>query len=330
MNEIHVIVTTMSGSIKDAGKINKIKPEFEKYFPGATHVHVVDTHQQAYDEAVSLARSGAGVIISAGGAGTFNSVVRGCCDADIDLRRLRVGFLRKGSADLIGKALGISDEVTQAVKDIAGAIETDQTMAADIISVSAEYKSTRQLQNQYIIGFGGFGIFGYIPVITENRFKKQYKGFLGYFFGDRGPFMVGALSAAIRYYARKLFFVKNTYTLVLDGKSFKEKKYSTIMLLNGDLGKHFPLAPGMPLGDGYFKIVALEDKGFFSFVRQFKECWQGNIQADGVDSFMAKEMEITQHGPGAFWINIDGLGKKVNGTVRCSVIDRLLLLSARK
>jgi len=102
------------------------------------------------------------------------------------------------------------------------------------------------------------------------------------------------------------------------------------MLLNGDLGKHFPLAPGMALGDGHFKIVALEDKGFFRFVNQFKQCWNGNTNSNGIDSFVAKQMTIEQKGPGPFWINIDGLGGRVYGSVHCEVSDSLLLLSARK
>jgi len=73
------------------------------------------------------------VIISAGGSGTFNSVLEGCCDSGVSFDEIRLGFLRKGSADLIGKTLGMPDEVGRAVGVFVQAIRNDHTIPCDVI-----------------------------------------------------------------------------------------------------------------------------------------------------------------------------------------------------
>ena len=65
--------------------------------------------------AAALAAEGVRHLVSAGGSGTFNAVLEGCCDSGVALGEIRLGFLRKGSADLIGKVLGMPDAIEAAV-----------------------------------------------------------------------------------------------------------------------------------------------------------------------------------------------------------------------
>ena len=101
--EIDVIATTVSGSISDWAKVERIRPLFEERgFPG-TRLHVAKSHGEARTIARDLLRDdNRRLLISAGGSGTFNAVLEGCCDSGVPLGEIDLGFLRKGSADLLG------------------------------------------------------------------------------------------------------------------------------------------------------------------------------------------------------------------------------------
>jgi len=111
---IDVIATSISGSVSDWRKVDRIVPLFRQHGEENVQLVVLDSHREARAKTCELARAGSTRIISAGGSGTFNSVVEGCLDAGVDLRPLRLGFLRKGSADLIGKVLGMPDNIEEA------------------------------------------------------------------------------------------------------------------------------------------------------------------------------------------------------------------------
>lgn len=106
-SKIEVIATTISGSIKDWGKVHRIVPLFKKHGREDVSLHTVDSHAEAMKLTHDLIVKGRRTIISAGGSGTFNKVLEGCIDSDVGLRNITLGFLRKGSADLIGKTLGM-------------------------------------------------------------------------------------------------------------------------------------------------------------------------------------------------------------------------------
>ena len=93
---IEVIATTMSGSIKDWGKVERIKPLFNEYGRDDVAVHAVDSHAEARALTRDLVMNGARTLISAGGSGTFNSVLEGCIDSRVGLANITLGFLRKG------------------------------------------------------------------------------------------------------------------------------------------------------------------------------------------------------------------------------------------
>ena len=132
---VGVIATTLSGSIADWRKVERILPLFREHGREDVTLHVVGTHAEARRQACVLVEAGVGTLISAGGSGTFNSVLEGCLDAGVDPGATTLGFLRKGSADLIGKTLGMPDSIEKAIEVFAESMAINRTVRCDVIEV---------------------------------------------------------------------------------------------------------------------------------------------------------------------------------------------------
>ena len=324
MKKINIIATTISGSIKDWQKIPRMESEFKKYTPSPIKLYTVDSHKQARKTANKLIKKGERTIVSAGGAGTFNSVLQGSRLKSGFPKDLRLAFLRKGSADLIGKVLKISDNLNIAAKQIAEGIKKDKTIESDVIEVLINNKK------YHFIGFGGAGVFGIIPYFTESRFIKYYKGILSYLFGDRGPFLVGINLAVMKFYKDKLF-KDQTLTLKIDNKIVKEEEYNGIVIMNGDLTKDFPLAKGMPLSTGKFKLVLFKNRGIIKSYKQLKHAWKGDLEKYknqlGIEVFYAKTLKISSPSRTKFMFNLDGLLIETKGPISLYKSDKIKLIS---
>ncbi len=322
---INIIATTISGAISDWKKIAHIEEEFKKHTSSEVKLYIVESHSQAYQKAKELVEAGEKVVVSAGGAGTFNSVFEGCYEGGGVDNNFRLAFLRKGSADLLGKVLKIPDDLPMAAKIICESVEKNNVLEADIIEIKTNE------EKHHILGFSGVGIFGDVPIFTEARFIKYYKGFLGQIFGDRGPFFVGVTLALLKYYLNKYTFRSRKYRVTVDGIDLPLKNYSSIIILNGDLGKHFPLAPGVPLNSGDFQLILIKDLGIFRSILQFRQAWTGNIlnkpEKWGLTILRPKKLIITPLTSKEFIINVDGLISKTRGTVVFSIVDQVKLLS---
>jgi diacylglycerol kinase family enzyme len=323
MKTINVIATTISGSIKDWKKIELIKEEFEEFYEGDIKVYVVDSHKEAREKTRELVKKKEKIIVSAGGAGTFNSVLEGSIIGKNFPVGLRLAFLRKGSADLIGKVLNIPDNLHAAAEIISKSIKQDHSMEADVIEVNINNKE------YHFIGFGGVGIFGIVPYFTESRFKRYYKGILGQFFGDRGPFISGLILSTLKYYKDK-FFRKIRFIVDTGEKTFTAEQYSSIIIMNGDLGKDFPLAREMPLGSGYFKVILLKDFGFLNTCRQIKHTWQGDLknyeEKLGVEMLKTKSLTIKPEKSIEYLVNNDGLLVKTKEQINYRISDSIKLI----
>lgn len=324
MKTINVIATTISGSIKDWKKIDLIKEEFEKFYKGEIKVYVVDSHKAARQKTTELVKKGEKIIISAGGAGTFNSVLEGSRVGNVFPSGLRLAFLRKGSADLIGKVLNIPDKLSSAAKIISSSIKKDKVMKADVI------ENTINGKNYHFIGFGGVGIFGIVPYFTESRFKKYYKGVLGLLFGDRGPFVFGLALSALKYYKDKLF-CKTRFIINADGKKLPFEQYSGIIIMNGDLGEDFPLAREMSLSSGCFKVILLKDLGLFNTYSQMIHSWKGDLEDYkeklGVEIIKTKNLTIIPENPNEYMVNVDGLLVKTKEQIDYRISEGIKLVS---
>jgi len=324
MKTINIIATTISGSIKDWKKIGRIKEEFEKFYAGEINVYVVDSHGEAREKANELAKAGEKIIVSAGGSGTFNSVLEGSRLGNGFPEDLRLAFLRKGSADLIGKVLNIPDELTTGARIISNSIEKDNTIESDVIEIAIDDRK------YHFIGFGGIGIFGIVPYFSESRFKKYYKGLLGQWFGDRGPFLLAVNLATLKYYKDKIF-ARARFVIDTGDKQFPVEQYSSAIIMNGDLGDDFPLARGISLDSGSFRVILLRDLGLLNTFSQMicglKEELEDRKEELGVEILETETLAIVPERPKEYMVNVDGLLVRTKGKINYRVSDRIKLIT---
>lgn len=327
---IDVIATTISGSIQDWGKVKHIVPLFNKHGFDHVSLYSVDTHIAAREKARECLEDGCRIIISAGGSGTFNSVLEGCCDSGVKLDEIMLGFLRKGSADLIGKTLGMPDTIDEAISVFADCIENNKTIKCDIINANC-LRSDAKARN--FVGYGGAEIFGEIPTYTENRFIKYYKGIFSQIFGDLGPFFIGASLACINKSIKYPFTRKRKWKISVDGKVVSQGAFQAMIIVNGDLGKDLPLAKDVPLGSGDFYLFALRDIGIHKLVGQFKKTWNASVLEDperwGFEKICIKEtLKLQSSSRKMFKINIDGSTMKCQEEIDFRINGQINLISA--
>jgi diacylglycerol kinase family enzyme/thymidylate kinase len=330
-DRIDVIATTMSGSLQDQRKVGRIGPEFRARTRRPVNVHPADTHDEARDITHELVSGGARTIVSAGGAGTFNAVLEGAHVDGVVPPDVRLAFLRKGSADLIGKVLQIPDNLPGAVQAIVGGIESGRDIDADVLAIeTTEPDGTRQLR--HLIGFGGFGAFGEVPRFTESRVIKYYKGVLGTLFGDLGPFFVGLLCATVSWNLQRLLRRVSPTTLVLDDERIGPDTWGAVVVMNGDLGRDFPLGRGLDLASGTFRVVVLRAGSPRRMARQVVGCKKGTI-LDAPEQYgaLAREVRALEVHPARrarpYLVNVDGLRMRTAGAVRVSVSGRVRLVA---
>lgn len=326
---VQVIATTISGSIKDWSKVERIIPLFQAHGRDDVHLHAVDSHAEARARTRDLVASGCRHVISAGGSGTFNSVLEGCIDSGVGLGEVRLGFLRKGSADLIGKTLGMPDDVEEAVAVFVDSLARDRTVPCDVIRVESEAGSAPR---RHLVGYGGAEIFGRVPHYTENRFMKYYKGILSQLFGDLGPFSVGISLATVEKVLRGVVGRRRLWTISVDGEERARGPYQAMVLVNGDLGKDLPFAHGVPLGSGDFHLFCLRDLGMARLPAQLRRAFDSSIEKDperwGFEHHRAqREMSIAPVGGGPFPVNADGSTLACEEAATFRIVDQVRLMA---
>ncbi|MDP8239401.1 MAG: diacylglycerol kinase family protein [Candidatus Hatepunaea meridiana] len=326
--QIDIIATTISGSIKDWGKVKQLVPLFKSHGEENVNLFSVDSHKDARTKACELVKSGAKIVISAGGSGTFNAVLEGSYDAGVDMSDFRLGFLRKGSADLIGKVLQMPDEVEAAVDVFVRSIRENKVVPCDVIRAESIGGGSPPRR---FVGYGGAELFGDIPYFTENRFIKYYKGILSQLFGDLGPFFVGTNLAIARRSLAQLTGRKRRWKVIIDGIEAIEGCFQALMILNGDLGPNLPFARSVPLGSGDFWLFTIENRGTINLIRQLKHAWNASILDNperwGFNSFCVKEnLELIPDDGGTFPVNVDGSTMECREGVRFGIVYRVLLI----
>jgi hypothetical protein len=122
--------------------------------------------------------------------------------------------------------------------------------------------------------------------------------------------------------------------LTLDGDELPAERWGAVMLLNGDLGKDFPLGRGLSLSSGSFRVVALRYRGARSVVRQIAACRTGTV-LDDPDAYSAlvadvRRLEARPSRPcPSFMVNVDGLRLMTQGTVEAWISGRVRLVAGR-
>ena len=326
---VQVIATTISGSIKDWGKVERIVPLFRDLGREDVHLHAVGSHREARERTRDLVQEGSRIVISAGGSGTFNAVLEGCLDSEVGLQEVSLGFLRKGSADLIGKVLGMPDKIEAAIQVFVDSLAANRVQPCDVIRVESQ---EGEGPDRHFVGYSGAEIFGRIPFYTENRLTKYYKGVLSQLFGDLGPFFVGATLSSLERAVRGLGGGKRAWVLKVDGGESQVGRYQAMIIVNGDLGADLPFARGVPLGSGDFHLFGLKDMGLFRLPGQFKRAFDASIQKDperwGFESFQIREsLSLKPEGGGVFPVNVDGSTMMCSGEASFRIVDQVNLIS---
>jgi len=327
---IEVIATTISGSIKDWGKVERIVPLFRALGREDVSLQAVDSHREARERTRDLVRGGCRVVISAGGSGTFNAVLEGCLDSKVKLQEISLGFLRKGSADLIGKVLGMPDEIEAGIQVFVDSLAAARLQPCDVIRVESREGN---VPARHFVGYGGAEIFGRIPYYTENRLTKYYKGVLSQLFGDLGPFFVGASLSSLERAARGLAGRNRRWVVEVDGGEGQVGRYQAIIIVNGDLGPDLPFARGVPLGSGDFHLFGLKDLGLLRLPGQFRKAFDASILKDpdrwGFESFQVREsLCLSLEGGGSFPVNVDGSTMMCGASASFRIVDQVKLISA--
>ncbi len=304
---IDVIATTVSGSISDWSKVKRIEPLFAGHGFDDLTPHVAESHAEARARAGRILSDGRRLLISAGGSGTFNAVLEGCCDSGVPLAEIRLGFLRKGSADLLGKVLGMPDEIEPAIEVFAESIRAGHVMPCDVLA--ARDVSDDAAPARHFVGYGGAEIFGRIPHFTENRFMKWYKGFLSQFFGDLGPFTTGMTLALLEKTLRGPFG-KRDWRILVDDREVATGRFQALIIVNGYLGPDMPYSDD-ELGSGRFHLFALRDLGLRRLLGQARRARDGSIMDDperwGMEHIAIDgTLRLEPVGGGSFPLNVDG------------------------
>ncbi|MFC1650754.1 diacylglycerol/lipid kinase family protein [Candidatus Latescibacterota bacterium] len=307
IKRIDVIATTISGSISDWQKVKRIVPLFVEQGFEDVRLHEVNSHSSAREAAYAALKDGSRIPISAGGSGTFRAVLEGCIDSGVNLLDVRLGFLRKGSADLIGKVLNMPDDIDSAIKVFAKSITSDSYVSADILNASCISCNENP---RHFIGYGGAEIFGRIPFYTENRYNKYYKGIMSQLFGDLGPFTTGMLLSLTEKLLKSPFTRKKHWQIIADGELALEGYYQAIIIVNGYLGPDMPFSD-KSLGSGEFYVFGLKDIGVLKLISQAKHARSGTIVKDplrwGLESVTIKKvLELTPDNDAPFPVNVDG------------------------
>ena len=329
---IAVVATTMSGSFEDQRKVGRIGSAFRGLTDREVRVYRTDSHAGAQRLAHDVVEGGGRTLVSAGGAGTFNAVLEGCHVDDTIPPGLRLAFLRKGSADLIGKVLHVPDDLVAAAAAISGGIRHDRNIVADVLAVTTQEPDGTSLR-RHLVGFGGFGVFGEVPRFTESRFIKVYKGLLGSLFGDLGPFYVGLALATISWLLRHSLRRQPAMSFVVDGAELPATTWVAVIVLNGDLGKDFPLGRGHSFDSGGFRVVALRYAGLRMILRQIAACRTAAL-LDRPEDYAAVVVDavslvaMPDGGAGPYMVNVDGLRMLTQGTVHIAASGRVALIDA--
>jgi diacylglycerol kinase family enzyme len=327
-DRVDVIATTVSGSIQDWKKVERIVPLFAEHGLTDVRLHVVTGHRDARLKAKEAIESGGRIPISAGGSGTFRNVLEGCIESGVALGELRLGFLRKGSADLIGKVIDMPDRIEEAIAVFAESIRSGATLPCDVLLAQSTGGDAAPM---HFVGYGGAEIFGRIPHFTENRFMKWYKGVLGQIFGDLGPFTTGMVLALGERLATTPFSTRRSWTIRVDGNDVAEGCYQALVIVNGYLGPDLPFASD-PLGSGHFHLFALKDLGLLKLPRQAVRARDGSIMEEpgrwGMEPYVAsRSLELIPSKNGPFEVNVDGATMTCADSFRVQIADRIPLIA---
>ena len=148
--------------------------------------------------------------------------------------------------------------------------------------------------------------------------------------GDRGPFMFGVNLAILKFYFDKLFR-KIRFNIIGDQLELSNAKLSNILIMNGDLGKDYPIATGMPLATGNFHVSILKDNGIISCYKQLIHAWKGDMNKHkkklGLEVLITKKLTIESVNSIKYMINVDGSLHTTKNLISYRISDQIKLIT---
>jgi diacylglycerol kinase (ATP) len=220
-----IIANPNAGS---AGELEHLREALGK-LPNAS-LHVTEKEGDAREMAAQAVRSGADLVVAAGGDGTLNEVVNGLMESrEGDPERVHLGLLPLGTGNDFARSINVPTDLDAAV----AILETGRVQAVDVACATFAH------QSRYFINVSAGGFSG---VVSEKASEaKDRWGPLAYLRAA-----VGTLPELQGFKCR--ITVNGTEELELD-------TYNIVIANGRFVAAGIPVAPGAKLDDGLLDIM---------------------------------------------------------------------------
>ena len=135
--------------------------------------------------------------------------------------------------------------------------------------------------------------------------------------------------AILKFYLEQIFR-RTRFHIIADQYERRHASISSILIMNGDLGKDYPIAPGMPLGTGNFQVSILENKGLITCYKQLIHAWKGSMNEHksslGVEVVLTEKLSIESDRNKKYMVNVDGALHVTRDPISFRVSDRIKLI----
>jgi diacylglycerol kinase (ATP) len=266
-----VILNPVAGSVKNADAIRErlqtLEPE---------RLLTCEKAGDAERFARDAAKTGAELIISAGGDGTLNEIVNGIADAGC---RTALGVVPLGTGNDFARTLGISSNIDAALEHIL----KGRTRAIDLVKVASD-------QVRYFANVSSGGFSGVVDEKLTPEMKQTW-GPLAYLRSAAAAF------SELRGY---------TTSVSLDDEPPLEMDLYNVVIANGRyVAGGIPIAPEADVSDGLLDVVLIPERGSADLAIVAAQIVLGkHLGSDAIIFRRAKKIAINSR-PG-MWFNVDG------------------------
>jgi diacylglycerol kinase (ATP) len=272
---IHLIYNPAAGRLQRAGEnpVHKAREALEEHGHGVTLAPTA-APGEASELAGAAARSGADLIMAAGGDGTINEVLNGVIHTGVPM-----AVLPLGTANVLATELGL-DRATEKAAALTGELVPEK--------IAAGLLRTADDNSRYFLMMAGIGLDANIVVEVDLELKKRL-GKIAYWIGGFGKLGETFPEFDVRIGEEKF---NSSFTLAARVRNY-----------GGDL----EIAKSACLLDDYFEVVAFEGEDSFQYLKYFTGVLANLLdKMDGVTIRRATELELDSPRGGDVHIQVDG------------------------
>jgi hypothetical protein len=117
----------------------------------------------------------------------------------------------------------------------------------------------------------------------------------------------------------------------MDGEEMPPEAWGSVLVLNGDLGRDFPLGRGLSLGSGTFRVILLRYKGVRRLPGLLRACKGGHLLEDpakhGAVVKTVQSLIVRPTDSRPYAVNVDGLRMTAKGELSVSVSGSVRLVA---